>query len=610
MFNDTRKATLPTVSSQEFLPDLNIWTTFGGLFIVGGCTAGLIIATVTKYNVTVKAPAIVRPTGELRIVQAATGGTVADIAVSKNQAVTKGEAIATLSDNGLETEKLQLQGQIQQLQLQLVQLKAQIRSLDQEILAEGDRSKGTLALTEAELRQAKRDYQDQQLNSVAEVEVAQANLRLAEEDLEKARAEYNSIESELKSIQASLKAAKFNRDAYKKDLASCSQQAICNISTTVEETANLKLAQEELQKAQADLTSATATLKSIEASFNLAVNKLNRYQPLIASGAISQDRLDEVKLTVEQEEQAIEAQKGAILAQTKTIKRQERAVEVARARLQQALNQAQLEVEQQQQALNSQTSLLEAQAETIERQEQAVEVARAGVQLAQTSLNPSDAEVAVARERVTQESATSKARLARLNREQEALMQQQVEIQNQIKYNQKEVEEVKRKQEDFVISASESGVILQLGLRNIGQVVATGESIAEIAPIDVAVVVKARVKPGDISLVEVGQKVDMRITACPYTDYGTLRGKVVGVSPDVIVSNGAVDSFYEVTIEPERSALTVSGKAVSEVVGGDRSPETECSIQAGMEGRADIVSKQETVLQFVLRKVRLINKWG
>ncbi|NEP08409.1 MAG: hypothetical protein F6K34_28820 [Okeania sp. SIO4D6] len=69
MFNDIRKATLPTVNSQEFLPDLNIWTTCGGLFIVGGCTAALIIATVTKYNVTVKAPAIVRPTGELRIVQ-------------------------------------------------------------------------------------------------------------------------------------------------------------------------------------------------------------------------------------------------------------------------------------------------------------------------------------------------------------------------------------------------------------------------------------------------------------------------------------------------------------------------------------------------------------
>ena len=31
-----------------------------------------------------------------------------------------------------------------------------------------------------------------------------------------------------------------------------------------------------------------------------------------------------------------------------------------------------------------------------------------------------------------------------------------------------------------------------------------------------------------------------------------------------------------------------------------------CIIQAGMEGRADIVSREETVLQFLLRKARLI----
>ncbi|HBL13917.1 MAG TPA: HlyD family secretion protein, partial [Cyanobacteria bacterium UBA11162] len=51
-------------------------------------------------------------------------------------------------------------------------------------------------------------------------------------------------------------------------------------------------------------------------------------------------------------------------------------------------------------------------------------------------------------------------------------------------------------------------------------------------------------------------------------------------------------SFYEVTIQPERLSL------------GDGT--RQCLIQLGMEGRADIISREETVLQFLLRKARLI----
>lgn len=49
---------------------------------------------------------------------------------------------------------------------------------------------------------------------------------------------------------------------------------------------------------------------------------------------------------------------------------------------------------------------------------------------------------------------------------------------------------------------------------------------------------------------------------------------------------------YEVTARPDALVLTDEAQP--------------CSIQAGMEGRADIVSRQDTVLKFLLRKARLI----
>jgi multidrug efflux pump subunit AcrA (membrane-fusion protein) len=108
-----------------------------------------------------------------------------------------------------------------------------------------------------------------------------------------------------------------------------------------------------------------------------------------------------------------------------------------------------------------------------------------------------------------------------------------------------------------------------------------------------------------------GQKVQMRVSACPYPDYGTLKGKVKTISPDAIAPQGngatttpttsasqktaAVGAFYQVTIEPESLSL-----------GRDKH---QCAIQLGMEGTVDIISREETVLKFLLRKARLIADW-
>ncbi|MEQ9233127.1 MAG: hypothetical protein RIG66_03420 [Coleofasciculus sp. E2-BRE-01] len=51
-------------------------------------------------------------------------------------------------------------------------------------------------------------------------------------------------------------------------------------------------------------------------------------------------------------------------------------------------------------------------------------------------------------------------------------------------------------------------------------------------------------------------------------------------------------AFFEVTIKPETLSL--------------RQGNNHCPVQLGMEGTADIISRQETVIQFLLRKARLM----
>ncbi|MEH1767737.1 biotin/lipoyl-binding protein [Nostoc sp.] len=124
MISDPNSDFLRPVKSDEFLPLISLWTTLGGLFLVSTFGIAVTLAAITKYNVTVKATATVRPYGEIRIVQAKMEGTVQNILVKENQVVKKGDAIAYIDSSQLETKKSQLIGNIQQNQQQAAQLDA------------------------------------------------------------------------------------------------------------------------------------------------------------------------------------------------------------------------------------------------------------------------------------------------------------------------------------------------------------------------------------------------------------------------------------------------------------------------------------------------------
>ena len=81
---------LPSVKSDEYLPQIGIWTRLGGFLLVGVVGMAVSVAALTRYKQTVKAPGTVRPTGELRIVQTAIAGTVKQNFVRDHQLVNQG----------------------------------------------------------------------------------------------------------------------------------------------------------------------------------------------------------------------------------------------------------------------------------------------------------------------------------------------------------------------------------------------------------------------------------------------------------------------------------------------------------------------------------------
>ncbi|WP_016877903.1 HlyD family secretion protein [Chlorogloeopsis fritschii] len=460
MLSHSNSDYLPPIQDNEFLPPIGRWTTVGALVIV--CAVGLAIpiASVTRYKVTVKGQATVRPAGELRLVQAATEGQVMRVFVAEKQVVKKGDVIAMIDNSKLQTKKSQLQSNIQQRRLQLVQIDAQISAIARQRGAETDRIERIVAAAEFELSHRSRDYRDKQIITTADVEEAQANVKAA------------------------------------------------------------------------------------MAGFRAAQTKRNRYEGVAKVGALSQDQFEEAQLAVRQHSSALEA-------------------------------------------------------------------AKAKLQRVRAALNPSHAEVAIASERLAQEKAAGQAAIATLDKERLALIGQRIEIQKQLERDTHEFQQVNIDLSQTVITATADGIISKLNLRNPGQTVAAGGEIAQIVPSNAPVEVKAMVGLQDRNKLKQGQNVQMRVSACPYPDYGTLKGKVKTIAPDAIVPQGngttttpitatkqktsAINAFYEITIEPESLSLGQS--------------KHQCAIRLGMEGTVDIISREEAVLKFFLRKARLIADW-
>jgi len=155
-----------------------------------------------------------------------------------------------------------------------------------------------------------------------------------------------------------------------------------------------------------------------------------------------------------------------------------------------------------------------------------------------------------------------------------------------------------------VVRAPTAGKILKLEVRNPGQRVNSGDSIAEIVPSDSPLVIKTQVYPQDIGKVETGQTVQMQVSSFPYPDYGTLQGTVTEMTPDTLPCNGncvgGATAYYEVVVMPERAYLVKGGSPT------DESASRQYAIEPGMVITADIISRKERVITFILRKARLL----
>jgi adhesin transport system membrane fusion protein len=143
-----------------------------------------------------------------------------------------------------------------------------------------------------------------------------------------------------------------------------------------------------------------------------------------------------------------------------------------------------------------------------------------------------------------------------------------------------------------VIKSPVHGLVKNIRSNTLGGIVAPGAPIMEIVPIGKRTLIEARVKPGDIGFLQVGQTAKIKLAAYDFTIYGGLDGSIESISPDAIGdpdrAQGSADpTYYRVMLRVDNNTLHEKGKTLT--------------VLPGMTGSAEVRIGERSVLNFLLR---------
>lgn len=131
------------------------------------------------------------------------------------------------------------------------------------------------------------------------------------------------------------------------------------------------------------------------------------------------------------------------------------------------------------------------------------------------------------------------------------------------------------------------GVVKKIVVTTLGGVIAPGGEVMEIVPAETGLLVEAKVRPGDIAFIAVGQKAVVKLAAYDYAIYGQLPGKVTHISADTIAEERSGESFYKVQVRTETDYLEHNGERLG--------------ILPGMTATVDILTGHKSVLSYIIK---------
>ncbi|BAU13080.1 secretion protein HlyD family protein [Leptolyngbya sp. NIES-3755] len=173
-------------------------------------------------------------------------------------------------------------------------------------------------------------------------------------------------------------------------------------------------------------------------------------------------------------------------------------------------------------------------------------------------------------------------------RRQRELDAQMLETQTNIDQTLKQIELLQFQLQQRVIRAPIAGTIFQLPVKSAGAVLPTGGMVAQIAPQNTNVVLKAQIPSENSGFLRVGLPVKVKFDAYPFQDYGVVSGHVRWISPDSKVKETPQGSYevFDLDIVLDQPYIESGKKRIS--------------LAPGQTAIAEVIVRQRRVIDFVL----------
>lgn len=141
-----------------------------------------------------------------------------------------------------------------------------------------------------------------------------------------------------------------------------------------------------------------------------------------------------------------------------------------------------------------------------------------------------------------------------------------------------------------------AGTVLSFNLNNIGKVVQSGDTIAEIAPEDSELLLSAILPDREAGFVELGMTAQVKFDAYSYQDFGVIPGKIIAVSADM-KTDEKLGAVYQVKIELERNYV------IDEHL-------KKTFFRPGQTAIADIVIQRKRIMDILLEPIQKLEQDG
>jgi hemolysin D len=310
------------------------------------------------------------------------------------------------------------------------------------------------------------------------------------------------------------------------------------------------------------------------------------------------NRLAEHEARLEQAQQSIETAKSA----SQVAKIREQAAKEKVPRYRQAFEQGALSkdllAEAEQNAQESQANITQTASEMESARSQYREQQQGYEQLQkQIATDLAQAKLSLQEQERGYQSLVEANKLTLLN-SQEELNQTAAEmatVSEEINLTKSSIDALEYQLKQRTIAAPVSGTLYQLSIAKPGAVLQLGQTVAQIAPQDSPLILKAKISSKESGFLKVGLPVKLKFDAYPFQDYGSIPGRLTWIAPDSKVAEDSSE-FYEIEIQLERNYIQDDRKRIV--------------LAPGQTATAEVVIRQRRLSDMLLSPVKNLQKSG